>query len=277
MQTIRSFFDESGYVEIETPCLVPATVPEAHVDLVGADGGLLLQASPEPQMKRLLADGWNRIYQITRAFRAGEHGPWHNPEFTLLEWYRTGAVYDDLMGEAEGLVRRLYAAVGREPPPFARLAVDEAFSRWAGWKPSRTWDEERFFGDLVRAVEPAMIPLGAVFLHDYPAGASSLARIRPDDPSVCERFELYVQGIEIANGFTELTDAAEQRSRLEEANAERARRGRPAYPIDEKFLLALEAGLPPCAGIALGVDRVVAVILGFDSIADVMSFPRSRL
>lgn len=273
LRAIRSFLDGAGYVEVETPCLVPATVPETHIDLLEVSGGLLLAASPEPHMKRLLAGGCERIYQITRAFRAGERGTWHSPEFTILEWYRARAGYLDLMEETEALLAVLHAEAGRAAPPVRRMTVDEAFARWAGWRPSGAWDEERFTRELIERVEPALAGLGCVFLHDYPAPAASLARLSPSNPAVCERFELYVDGIEIANAFSELTDPAEQRRRLVDANERRASAGRPAYAIDEPFIEALEAGLPPCAGIAVGVDRLVAVLLGLDGIDEAVAFP----
>jgi lysyl-tRNA synthetase class 2 len=273
LRAIRSFLDGAGYVEVETPCLVPATVPETHIDLFEVGGGLLLAASPEPHMKRLVAGGHDRIYQLTRAFRAGEHGTWHRPEFTLLEWYRRGAGYVDLMDETEALLDVLCTAAGREPVAVARMSVDDAFERWAGWMPSRSWDEERFSRDLIERVEPGLGKLGSVFLHDYPAAAASLARLCPSNPALCERFELYVDGIEIANAFSELTDPVEQRRRLALANERRRAQGRPAYAIDRRFLEALEQGLPPCAGIAVGVDRLVAVLLGLDGIDEAMAFP----
>jgi lysyl-tRNA synthetase class 2 len=273
LRAVRSFLDDAGYVEVETPCLVQATVPETHIDLFEVRDGLLLAASPEPHMKRLLARGHEKIYQITRAFRAGERGRWHNPEFTILEWYRTGAGYVDLMDETEALLASLHAVAEREMPRSVRMSVDDAFELLAGWRPSRAWDEERFMRDLVERVEPGLAGHGVLFLHDYPAAAASLARLSPSNPGLCERFELYMDGIEIANAFSELTDPGEQRRRLAEANEVRRARGRPAYPVDEPFVEALEDGLPPCAGIAVGVDRLVAVLLGLGGIDEAMAFP----
>lgn len=275
--SIRSFFDEAGYLEVETPCLVPSTVPETHIDLFRVEGGLLLAASPEPQMKRLLADGHGRIYQITRAFRQGEVGRWHNPEFTILEWYRAGADYLDLMDETEALLERLCGVARRKPPTFTRLTVDDAFERWAGWRPSERWSEELFYSDLVERVEPGLATLGGVFLHDYPGQAASLARPGAHDHRVCERFELYLDGVEIANAFSELTEPAEQRTRLQEANRRRAEEGRPEYDVDERFIQALASGIPECAGIAVGVDRLVAILAGLDGIGGAMSFPHGKL
>ncbi len=277
VRAIREFFDAAGYLEVETPCLVPSTVPEPHIDLFSVEGGLLLAASPEPQMKRLLAEGLGRIYQIGRAFRRGESGRWHNPEFTMLEWYRPHAGHLDLMDEVESLVSLLAAVAGRSAPVFCRISVDDAYSRWAGWRPSAGWDEERFYRDLVERVEHGLVHAGAVFLHGYPAPAASLARIDPADPALCERFELYLDGIEMANAFTELTDASTQAVRLEESNRIRSLAGAETYPVDERFLQALAQGLPPSAGIALGLDRIVAWLAGTEGIGPVMSFPIGSL
>ncbi len=277
LSALRRFFDSAGYVEVETPVLVPRTVPELHIDLVRTTTGLYLAASPEPQMKRLVASGMERIYQVGHAFRAGERGRWHGVEFSILEWYRTGAGYRDLMDEVEALVTVLCPVAGRDVPAFVRMSVDDAFERWAGYRPSGHMDAGRFDRDLVERVEPGLSALGAVMLFDYPAAAASLAKLRRDDPGLAERFELYVDGIEIANGFTELTDVAEQRARFDEANAARRADGREAYDVDTRFLSALERGLPSCAGVAVGLDRLVAVLAGFGGIDDVMSHPFEEL
>jgi lysyl-tRNA synthetase class 2 len=277
LKGIRRFFDSRRYVEVETPCLVPATVPEEHIDLFRTTCGLHLNASPEPQMKRLLAAGMERIYQLGRAYRAGERGPWHMPEFTILEWYRAGADYRDLMDETAELLVALCPVTWRELPVFSRMSVDEAFERWARWRPSAAFDPERFDRDLVERVEPALADRGAVFLHDYPAGAASFARLAPGDPAVAERFELYLDGVELANGFSELTDPDQQLARLEAANRARRASGRPAYGLDHRFVEALRAGLPPCAGIAVGVDRLVAVLLGYETVDDAVAFRREEL
>jgi lysyl-tRNA synthetase class 2 len=222
-------------------------------------------------MKKLLAAGCRRIFQIARAFRADERGERHAPEFALLEWYAAGEDYRDLMAATEALIAEAAAAFAAAgvatrlaawPRPFVRLSVDEAFARWAGWRPSRAFDETRFFEDFVARVEPRLADLGAVFLADWPAPAGALARHRADDPAVCERVELFLDGIEICNGFSELTDAREQEERFVRDNAERARRGKTTYPIDRGFLDALASGIPACAGNALGVDRLLMALTG---------------
>jgi lysyl-tRNA synthetase class 2 len=271
IRATRDHFDQRGFVEVQTPCLTPATVPEEHIDLFRTEQGLYLNASPEPQMKRLVARGMSRIYQIGPAFRSGEQGRWHNPEFTLLEWYEAGSDFRGLIEQTRELVEHLCPVAGREVPRFTVMTVDEAFDLWAGWKPSTIHDPVRFDLDLVERIEPALGPLGAVFVTHYPAWASSLARLAPGDPSLCERVELYVDGIELANGFSELTDAAEQSRRFEHANALRETAGKPAYDVDRKLIGDLPS-LGQCAGIAVGIDRLVAVLSGRTGIGDVMSF-----
>ncbi|HWR97181.1 MAG TPA: EF-P lysine aminoacylase EpmA [Candidatus Methanoperedens sp.] len=278
VRRLRDWFHERGYLEVDTPQRVACPGIDVHVDAIPAGPGRHLATSPELEMKKLLASGCERIVQVTRAFRAGERGERHAPEFTLVEWYAAGADYRDLMAATEELVAAAADAFEREgiatrlrawPRPFPRLAVDEAFARWAGWRPSRAFDEERFFADFVTLVEPRLAKLGAVFLADWPAPAGALARRRPDDPAVCERVELFLDGVEICNGFSELTDAREQEERFARDNAERKRRGREAYPVDRAFLDALASGIPPCAGNALGLDRLLMALTGSRRLAEV--------
>jgi lysyl-tRNA synthetase class 2 len=290
---IRAFFEARGFLEVETPLLVPSPGLDVHLDAfaVEAVGGTrYLSTSPEYQMKRLLADGYPRIFQIAKAFRRDELGERHNPEFTMLEWYRAPGGVEDVMGDTEQLV----AAVTRgtlvldgqahdASPPFLRMTVLEAYARFADSSAEETLaladhEEERFFRLLLDKVEPGILGLArAVFLTEYPASQASLARRKPGDPRVAERFELYAGGVELCNGFGELTDPVEQRQRFERDRRTRAERGLPVYPIDEKFLAALERGLPPCAGNALGLDRLIALSCGSTRIADVMAFPHGEL
>ncbi len=275
---LRRFFDERGYVEVDTPSLVFHPAVDAHIDLIEAEGGRFLVSSPEIQMKMLLVDGLRRIYQIGHAFRSGESGPWHNPEFTMLEWYRTGATYVDLMDETEQLVLALAASAGVTlPSPFVRLPVCRVFVDEAGWDPSTSWDEDRFFLDLVEKVEPSLKEKPGAFLFDYPAQAAAMARLREDDPRLCERFELYLGGIEIANGYSELTDPVGQQARFDDENARRLAMGKRPYPADRGYIEALRRGLPPCSGIALGVDRLLACLLGLDGLKGMMAFTEERL
>lgn len=278
LRRMRSWFFERGYVEVETPQRVACPGIDVHVDALPAGPGRWLATSPELEMKKLLARGCGPIFQVCRAFRAGERGARHHPEFTLLEWYAPGADYRDLMAATEALVGSAAATLEGEgvptrlsswPRPFARLGLDEAFGRWAGWSPSRDYDDERFARDFVERVEPALAGLGAVHLFDWPAPAGALARRKPGDDRLCERFELLLDGLEVCNGFSELTDAAEQRERFRRDSGERARRGKEAYPVDRAFLDALVSGIPPCAGNALGVDRLLMALTGSRALSEV--------
>jgi lysyl-tRNA synthetase class 2 len=278
VRRLRRWFHDRGYVEVETPQRVACPGIDAHIDALPAGEGLYLATSPELEMKKLLAAGLRRIVQVARAFRADERGERHNAEFTLLEWYAAGEDYHDLMAHTEELVAEAAAVLESEgiatrltawPRPFARLGVDEAFERWAGWRPSQAFDEERFFEDFVTIVDARLEALGAVFLADWPAPAGALARRSGADPAICERVELVLDGVEICNGFSELTAAGEQQERFERDNAERVRRGKAPYPIDRRFLDALAYGIPACAGNALGVDRLLMALTGSRRLADV--------
>ena len=286
---VRQFFDARGFVEVETPLMVPSPGLDLHLDAFAVEGGergapRWLITSPEYQMKRLLADGWRHIYQIAHCFRRGELGARHNPEFTMLEWYRADANVEDVMRDTEQLVAEvtgeavhLGARSIEVRPPFERLAVCEAFARFAGWSADEvldaaTHDEERYFRALVEQVEPALEHLDcAFFLVDYPLSQASLARRSPVDPRFAERFELYVAGVELCNGFGELVDPLEQRDRLRDNQERRRLRGLPVYPIDERFLDA-RASVPPSSGNALGLDRLVALACGTTEIASVVAF-----
>jgi lysyl-tRNA synthetase class 2 len=299
VREVRAFFESRGYVEVETPLAIPCPGLELHLDAfeVVPTGSpardhapRFLSTSPEYQMKRLLADGFTRIFQITRAFRVGELGDRHNPEFTILELYRAHAGVEAIMRDTEQLVARVTGGVVRVDgrlidtrPPFARMTVCDAYERYAGIASDETLriaehDEDRFFRLLVDVVEPALSKLDhALFLTEYPASQASLARKKPGDPRVAERFELYVAGVELCNGFGELTDAVEQRTRFEHDRAERARRGKPVYPIDERFLEALVRGMPDSGGNAIGLDRLVALATGSTAIRDVLAFADDEL
>ncbi len=264
LREIRAFFDARCFTEVETPVRIPAPAPEPHIDCPPS-GDWFLRASPELQMKKLLAAGMGRIYQIGPCFRAGEKGRRHSPEFTMLEWYRANADYSDIARDAEELLAEILRP--RRSAALPRITVREAYLRWAGWDPVETWDQDRFDFDMATKIEPNL-PKEPLFLTDYPAPAASLARLKADDPRVAERWELYVDGIELANAFTELIDPVEQRRRFELAREERRALGEADYPLDEEFLDAL-ARMPPSGGVALGVDRLVMLACGASSIADV--------
>ncbi len=283
LTAIRGFFLQNGFIEVETPVRLPAPALERYIDAIPA-GDWYLRTSPELHMKRLLADGVAPIFQMGPCFRAGEHGTRHRTEFTMLEWYRTGADYLDILADTEALVRQAARALrGKEgampsggvdvDAPWLRLTVSEAYQRYAGWDPVAAFDADRFDLDMVNLVEPALPRDRGVVLIDYPAEVAALARRCPADPRVAERWELYLGGLEIANAFSELTDPAEQRQRFETCALERAADGSEVYPLDRAFLAALEEqGLPPCGGIALGVDRLLMVLTGTADIGEVTAF-----
>ena len=266
LRTIRAFFDGRGFTEVETPVRIPAPANEAFLE-PPPSGERWLRTSPELHMKRLLAHGAGKIYQMGPCFRAGERGNRHNPEFTLLEWYRPDDTIAALYADVADLVS---AVLGRRLEP-RRLRVADLYRDLAGWDPLAAWDEDRFDEDMALKIEPALPREGLVYLTDYPAPAAALARLNPADPRVAERFEAYLGGLEIANGYGELTDAAEQRRRFKATIAMRRARGLPTYPLDEPFLADLPA-MPPTAGIALGVDRLVMAALGADAITQVRPF-----
>ncbi len=282
----REFFDRQGFVEVETPLLAPTVIPEEHILPVPCAGGFL-QSSPEQYMKRLLAGGERQIYQICKSFRAGERGSLHLPEFTILEWYRAGSDYEQLMDDCTALVRHLasrlelpcpFACRGRRidiHTPWQRLSVAEAFARYAGLGAEEALASGCFEELLTQRVEPRLGTGRPLFLCDYPAALAALARRRPDALHLTERFELYIAGIELANGFSELADPGEQRARFEEAQRALAARGVDPGPMPERFLDAL-ADMGPAAGIAVGLDRLLLVLLDLPSIDATVAFPPER-
>ena len=280
---IRGFFLERGFVEVETPVRVAVPAMERHID-AEPSGDAWLRTSPELHMKRLLAAGMPRLFQIGPCFRRGERGERHHPEYSMLEWYRAGADYRVMLAEIEALLRHVALAArargdnartdteGVFTRPWIVESVRAVFQREAGWDPVAAYDDERFERDLVNRVEPALPRDRCVALVDYPAAAGALARLKPGDPAVAERWELYAGGLELANAFSELTDASEQRRRFERWGVERCAQGSSVYPLDEPFLTALAAGLPPSGGVALGVDRLVMVLAGLATMDDVLPF-----
>jgi lysyl-tRNA synthetase class 2 len=316
LRAVREFFDERGYFEVETPLLSQDVCVDAWLDpfivpLSPTASGAsrpetwYLQTSPEFGMKRLLAAGARAIYQITRSFRRGERGARHNPEFTILEWYRAGDTPDDQMQLVEELVRRVAEAAAlpgggpRSESPFRRLAYDDAFAQFAGTRVLHLAPRE--LEELARArrvpvpesldgtdrdawlnlllaelVEPKLAGEGAVFLYDYPHTQAALSNVRPGAPPVAERFELYLDGIEICNGYHELTDADELAARMRRQGEMRRAAGLSELPVESRLLRAMRAGLPACTGVALGFDRLALWALGQERLADVMAFPFDR-
>jgi len=320
LDAVRGFFRQRGYVEVDTPALQVSPGLEPHLRAFATElrdprdrriATRYLHTSPEFAMKKLLAAGEPRIWQLAHVFRNGEHSTTHHPEFSMLEWYRAGASYLDLMEECEALVRVCQEAAGVDALTWRgrsadarcewhRITVAEAFRQHCGIDllatapdPSRPdadrlaeaasaigiaphagddW-ETLFFRILLERIEP-LLGLGApTILYDYPLSMGALSRRRPNNPRLAERFEVYVCGLELANAFGELTDPAEQRTRFLADQARKQALYGEVYPIDEDFLTALEAGLPPCAGIALGFDRLVMLATAADDIEDVLWAP----
>jgi lysyl-tRNA synthetase class 2 len=311
LQELRRWFEAERFLEIEAPLLVPSPGLELHLDAFAVEGGGYLITSPEYQMKRLLAAGLPRIYALCRCFRRGEAGRHHNPEFTMVEWYRAPGSWREIASDVERLVASVvgqfhpdlsrFAYQGQPidlTPPWEWLTVREAMSRWAGVAldgdepidelvrkgraaghripDGYSWDDA-FFAIFLDAVEPRLGRGRPTILHDWPAPLAALARRSPEDPRVVERFEAYAGGLELCNGFGELIDAVEQRARLEADQAERRRRGKPVYPIDERLIGALAEGLPPSAGVALGVDRLVMLAADAASLREVSAFVLDEL
>ena len=344
LRALRSFFDQRAFLEIEAPLLVPSPGLELHLDAFVVEGAGYLITSPEYQLKRLLAGGMERIYSVARCFRRGEAGPHHNPEFTMVEWYRAPGAWEQVAGDVEALcvevaravagttelVRPRWASGDAAEPrdaseaaepgdagepgapgemervdlalPWERLSVRDAMKRYAdldlvGDEPASEllrkaaaaghavpraslvpwpWDD-LFFSVFLDAVEPKLGRGRPTILYDWPAPLCALARRKPGDPHVVERFEAYAAGLELCNGFGELTDAVEQRARLDKDLGERRRRGLPEYPIDEKFLAALGEGIPPAGGVALGFDRLMMLVTGAASIREVSAFTIDEL
>ncbi|HVS65184.1 MAG TPA: EF-P lysine aminoacylase EpmA [Thermoanaerobaculia bacterium] len=291
----RSFFAGRGVLEVETPQLCAATVPDVHLHSVGVrlaafDRPLFLQTSPELAMKRLLAAGSGPIYQIARAFRDGEIGRRHNPEFTLVEWYRPGLDDHRLMDEVEALLTDLLPAALRAQPAQRwryrelfrdRLDVDplgdplQRLREVAGpTAPPGLERDDLLAFLLTHRIEPGFPHDRLLFVHDFPASQAALARLAPDaeGDQVGRRFEVWAGGLELANGYWELGDPVEQRARFERDLRERKNRGLDAVPIDERLLAALETGFPDCAGVALGFDRVVMLAAGAQHIGEVLAF-----
>ncbi len=285
----RGYFAEQGFLEVETPWRVPAPGVDLHLDAIPAAGGHLI-TSPELHMKRLLVGGLPRVFQLARASRLDEQGALHEPEFGMLEWYRAFEGLEAVLADTEQLVRKVAESVSGSARlfgptgaifeldlPFPRITVRDAFREHAGIADAvdlSLTDEARYFELLVTHVEPGLArEPRPIFLWQYPANQAALARLSPSDASVAERFELYVAGVELCNGFDELTDAREQRARFEQDSARRAAEGRTTYPLDERFLAALEAGMPRAGGNALGFDRLVMLAIGAREIGDVIAFP----
>ena len=320
VRAIRFFFDSQGFLEVQTPALQVSPGLEPHLqafrtELIDPRGGgrstRYLHTSPEFAMKKLLAAGLDRIYQISLVYRNRERSRTHHPEFSMLEWYRAHAPYTDLMSDCEGLLRACARAAGGDgrltwngvsvdpSQPFEWLTVADAFTRYAetdllatiddplqptpeklraacrnlgiSSAPDDSW-EDLFFRIFLERIEPRLGAVSPTILYDYPVSMAALSRPRPDAPHLAERFEIYVGGLELANAFGELTDPVAQRARFEADMDKKQRLYGERYPIDEDFLAAL-AQMPPASGIALGVDRLVMLATGAGDIEQVLWVP----
>jgi lysyl-tRNA synthetase class 2 len=287
LQAIRDFFIAQGFFEVETPHRIPAPTPESHIDAIPS-GAWFLHTSPELCMKRMLAAGYEKIFQICRCWREGERGSQHVPEFTLLEWYHSGIDYLILMEECATLIQTVASKVGLGEriifhhqgidltSPWERIPVREAFYEYAKTSMEKALKNGLFDELMVQDIEPRLGIRKPTFIYDYPAQRGALARLKPEDKTVAERFELYVGGLELANGFSELVDPEEQRRRFKKENENRREMGKSVYVMPEKFLEELKE-MPPSAGVALGIDRLVMVFLDAASIDEVVAFTPEEL
>ena len=297
LRAAREYFVATRALEVETPALSAAAVSDVHLASVTAracNQARFLHTSPEYAMKRLLAAGCGDIWQICKVYRDDESGRWHNPEFTLIEWYRVGIEHHSLMSDVERLIGAMLPPA-KQFDRAERLSYREAVQLHAGVDafvdptavlvarlesagievPRNMGDERDACLDLIMStlVGPALGRERLTFIYDYPASQAALAKVRG---SVASRFEAYLDGIELANGFHELADANEQRARFEQDQRERAKRGLPVNPVDERFLAALEHGLPECSGVALGFDRLVMCATDARHLDEVLTFPFER-
>ncbi len=278
----RSFFRRNRFLEVETPLRVPAVAPEFFIDPLASEERFLI-ASPELHMKRLLAAGYELIFQFSRCFRKGERGRLHNPEFTLLEWYRAGGGYMDVIADTEQLVTFLAGVFGMGDVicyqgkkinialPWPRITVSQAFTCFAGWDPVENFDPLRFDVDTVDKVMPSLPQDRPVVLMDYPLQVASLARIAPGGAKTAERAEVFIGGLELVNAYSELNNAAEQKRRFEAERALIEQEKGCRLPLPQSFLEAV-GDMPECAGIALGMDRLVMLLCDAASIDEVLAF-----
>jgi lysyl-tRNA synthetase class 2 len=282
MAAIRLYFADKGYLEVETPNRIPAPAPEAYIE-AEASGSWFLHTSPELCMKRLLADGFERIFQICKCYRKGERGRLHLPEMTMLEWYTAEHDYRDMMHQCQDLICAVASSVGNEKAiqyqgqriditgHWERMTVDQAFEQFAS-EPLETAIQNGHFDEIIGCdIAPNLGVEKPVFLFDYPEALGSLARLKPGNTHVAERFELYIAGIEICNAFSELTDPAEQQKRFNSEISQRRLSGKTVYPLPDSFLQAL-AAMPESAGNALGIDRLVMLFADASDIDEVVAF-----
>jgi elongation factor P--(R)-beta-lysine ligase len=287
IQSIREFFISRGYLEVETPVIIPAPAPEANIDAIEASGKFL-QTSPELCMKRLLAMGYSKIFQICKCFRNSERGYLHLPEFTMLEWYCSNEDYLFLMDECQDMIKHVARTLGTGDilnyqgkqigisGTWERITVRDAFNRYIGTTPEIAIEAGNFDEVMVTEIEPALNKGRPVYLYEYPSSQAALSRTKKGNSGIAERFELYMGGLELANAFSELTDVKEQKKRFLKELSNRERNGKTVYPFPERFINDLEY-MPPSAGIAFGVDRLIMLLTDSPSIDEVVAFTPERL
>jgi len=287
IQAIRNFFIQCDYLEVETPCRIPTPTPESHID-AQTTGDWYLQTSHELCMKRLLSAGYHKIFQICKCFRQNERGQRHLPELTMLEWYTAERDYRHMMKQCEELLLYVVLHTGgcktivyQEKlidlaPPWTRMTVTDAFDRFASISLEKALRNNCFDEIIALEIEPRLGSQKPLFLYDYPACCASLARLKPGDPDIAERFELYICGIELCNAFSELNDPPEQRIRFEAEQKQRRNSEKKIYPMPEKFLTSL-SHMPPATGNALGIDRLVMLLTDTPDIDDVVAFAPETL
>ena len=287
INSVRTFFINNNFLEVETPLRLPAIIPEAHIDSIGSEKWFL-QASPELCMKRLVAHGYDKIFQICKCFRKNERGEKHLPELTMLEWYAKNETYIDLMNTCQNLIRYIAqhtktdGVISYQNRPidlkkdFLKLSVKDSFLQFSKTTMEQACAKGNFDEIMSFEIEPNLGIDQPVFLYDYPASLGSLAKLKQGCPDLAERFELYIAGIELANGFSELIDPKEQRKRFESELALRRTHGKKETPIPEKFLRDL-SDMPETAGIALGIDRLVMLFCNLTTIDKAVAFTPEQL
>ena len=280
ISAIRAYFDGQGFIEVETPIVINAPAPEEYIEGIPVENNFL-RTSPELQMKQMLCAGYEKIYQIGACFRKNEFGARHRPEFTMLEWYQTEIDYLQLLDFTAELLRSAaQKTIGALKLEYQGQNIDlslepqiitvkDAYKKYADIDVDKISSEEDFDEIMTSQIEPCLGIGQMTFLIDYPANRAALARLKPENPEVAERWELYLAGMEIANAYGELTDPAEQRKRFEEAQTIRSENNFVPYPFPDDFFKALESGMPECSGCALGVDRLAMIFTDTADIADI--------
>ena len=273
MMSIRTFFYDRSFMEVDTPVRIPSPALEDYIDAVESSDQYL-RTSPELHMKRLIASGYEKIYQMGPCFRKGEFGKRHRTEFTMLEWYEANTDYMGILNFTEELIKKassdLFLREEYFQQSWEKLTVSEAFQKYAGKDVNEVIKSGEFEEVLCFEVEPHLGKEAPLFLIDYPASMAALSRKKKSNPELAERWELYIDGLEIANAYSELTDAEEQKQRFNETAQLRAKDGREIYPMDNEFLAALESGMPECGGIAVGIDRLCMAFCEVNDIENVV-------